>query len=544
MDSSLMTFRIMRKLLQCLQVSVTSEKLRNVISEQLYEGSALAITDILNDLHIDSKVFQLNREDIQYVDCPVISHITESENNMFIVIVEISNEKVKYYDPAINKNVLEKKSTFFEKWTGAVIIPLMNEQARDSDYSKLIGAEKLKQHIDNGIYAGIAICMAVIFLQTLRGHSHCLAIWTLLFSVKMIALLIVSQIVKIELGESNMLIAKVCKTSNCGKVLHSKASRPFSWLTMGDAGAVYFGSGVFILLIAPFTNFLTDCVYMLCVLNLFTLPYTLFSICYQRFVLKTWCPFCLSVMGILWIEFFLGLTVPWATIFSFSVAIMLLSVFTVTAVTVGWLLLRKMLASTDLTDNMRKYVNTVKKDIELFNAVLSNRNTIPELSSFSNEIVLGNEVAKNTLIAVISPNCHTCVALYESIQRFLAFHSDLVKVILRFRTKDKEDDDWEIQIIDSLLTLNMAGSKEKALSFLEEWFKMDHHHIDTWKKRCRLGNLVVSDDAKQLRKQYQEWLLSVDINEAPFVILNNKQVPRYYTFNDVKYFLKKNDIWI
>ena len=196
-----------------------------------------------------------------------------------------------------------------------------------------------------------------------------------------------------------------------------------------------------------------------------------------------------------------------------------------------------MLVSTRMAFSLQTYVNRVKKDTELFKAFLSNQKEIPEFRSFP-EIVLGNVTADNVLIAVITPNCPSCAALYRSIQRFLKSNSDALKVILRFKPGER-DNGWDRQVIEYVLSFNINNMKEKALSVLEEWYNMEYREINVWKKKCNLTDTTVSEEAKLMREAYGNWLLSVDISGAPAMILNNKPAPVYYTFDDVKYFLKR-----
>ena len=536
MRFSFVMFRLLRNLLQSLQVPVTNEYLRNLILEQLYHGSIQTITEILNDLNVESKVYQLEEKDLQLLECPVIVHFKKSENK-FVVVVELHDEDIKYYDPIKNKYIRETKTLFFEKWTGVVLIPFTDERSGDPDYLKHTQEECKEKLINTGIYAGIFVGIFLLFIQILLSHPHEFLIWLPVFLVKIIALFVVLQILKIELGESNSFITKVCKTTDCGKVLHSKASKLFSWLSMGDLGVIYFGMGTFLLMIAPFINELASIVYLLFFLNLFTLPYTIFSISYQRFILKTWCPFCLMIMGILWVEFFFGLTVAWTEIFPLSAFMLLLFGLVAIATSIGWVVLKTILNKANLSESMRKYVNIIKKDTKLFKAVLSTENYIQEFIS-NTEIVLGNKEAENVLIAVISPYCPSCAVLYQSIKIFLTSRSDLVKVILRFKTEDRENG-WDNQIIEYLLTFSINNMKEKALLILEKWYSMENKNLDLWKKKCEIEHVVVSNEAKQMRKEYHNWFFSAEIQGAPAMILNNKLVPRYYTFDDIKYFLKR-----
>jgi len=113
-----------------------------------------------------------------------------------------------------------------------------------------------------------------------------------------------------------------------------------------------------------------------------------------------------------------------------------------------------------------------------------------------------------------------------------------VKVILRFKPENN-DESRANQMIEYILSLIIDNAKEKALSALEIWYKMDYKDIEMWKKKCGMEHCIVSDDAIQMRKDYHKWFLSVDLPGSPAMILNNKPVPSYYTFNDVKYFLKR-----
>ena len=532
MQPSLMIFLVLQKTLHCLHVPVTKERLRNLISEQLYHGSLRTIKEVLSDLNIESQAYQFEQEDINIIECPIIVHFKDLYNK-FVVVVDIQEDHIKYYDPITNNYIIEKMSLFFEKWTGTVLIPFTDEQSGDPDYSKHLKEEREKKNVNIWIFMGISMGFIILLVQTIISHPLNWMLWLSIFAIKIIALTVVSQIVKIELGESNTLIANICKTTDCNNVLNSKASKLFSWLTMGDMGMIYFGSGTFLLIMASFLNDITSIVCLLFFLNLFTLPYTLFSVSYQRFVLKSWCPFCLTVMGLLWTEFFLGLTVDWTVVFPLSIHLLLLVGFTGIIITVCWLVLKKILYAIVTANSLKLYTNKIKKDTKLFNAFLSTQNSIPEFTS-SSEIFLGNENAKNIFIAVISMNCHACVDLYRSIQRFLMFHSEELKVILRFKPSGLDN-----QVIDYILTCNINNMKEMALKILEDWYNIENRDFNKWKKKFDLDNMVVSNDAIQLRNDYLNWLLSFDISGMPVMILNNKPVPFYYTFDDVIYLLKK-----
>ena len=73
---------------------------------------------------------------------------------------------------------------------------------------------------------------------------------------------------------------------------------------MAEIGLIYFSGCLLAMLPAAIGNTSPN-LFIIALLNLFTLPYTLFSIIYQGFIIRSWCLLCLSVMAIFWIEFYI-----------------------------------------------------------------------------------------------------------------------------------------------------------------------------------------------------------------------------------------------
>ena len=532
-----MFFRVLKNLLHGLHLPITNKQLQSLIKDQWFYGSIRTIVEVLSELNIDSKVYQLEEEDFYLIESPVIVYLKDDENRV-VVVVEIQENLIKYYDPIANDYKTERKSKFFEKWTGIVLIPFTDEQSGDPDYLKHLKKERQKKLANILIFAGISVGIVALLIQTFFSYPQFFLIWLALFAIKTIALIVVAHIVKIEFGESNTLISKICNTTDCGKVLNSKASKLFAWLSMGDVGVIYFGFGTLLLIIASFTNELESIVYLLVFLNLFTLPYTFFSVGYQRFVLKTWCPFCLTVMGILWIEFVLGLFVGWIEIFPLQPFLFLIFAFYAIVVSIGWLVLKRLLVRTNIFRGLQMHVNIFKKNTEIFKVILANQDAVPEFSSSFSDIVVGNKDATNELVAIISTNCSACVALYKAIKIFLTIHSDIIRVIFRFKTEERVNSKNN-QIIDYVLTLYKNNMEEQALSVLDEWYNMEYKDMNALKMRCNINQMVISNEAIKMRNDYHNWLVSAEITGVPAMILNNKLVPNYYTFHDIQYFLKR-----
>ena len=93
------------------------------------------------------------------------------------------------------------------------------------------------------------------------------------------------------------------RSFDCERVIDSPAGMIFGILHTADLGVLYFGGSLLVLVFSAFSgDFYHQAVY-LGIFNLFTLPYTVFSVSYQAFKVRKWCALCLIVQLIFWLEF-------------------------------------------------------------------------------------------------------------------------------------------------------------------------------------------------------------------------------------------------
>lgn len=185
---------------------------------------------------------------------------------------------------------------FEKKWTGVALLAYPDERSREPDLSR--------HRFDNFISVAkkwiLAIC-AVILLATGIIHAG------LFGRLSGIALLLVDLA---GLGVTWLLILKTLKVAShsadkicgilqdhgCDTVLEQKASSFFGIFSWSEVGLAYFAVTTIIMLIFPST------LGWLAVINLCCLPFTFWSIWYQRFRLHTWCTLCVTTQALLWLQ--------------------------------------------------------------------------------------------------------------------------------------------------------------------------------------------------------------------------------------------------
>ncbi len=90
---------------------------------------------------------------------------------------------------------------------------------------------------------------------------------------------------------------------DCQRVIDSPAGTVFGLIHTADLGVLYFGGSLLVLVFTAFSPGFYYQVVWLGLLNLLTLPYTIFSVSYQAFKVGKWCALCLIVQAVFWMEF-------------------------------------------------------------------------------------------------------------------------------------------------------------------------------------------------------------------------------------------------
>lgn len=99
--------------------------------------------------------------------------------------------------------------------------------------------------------------------------------------------------------------AECCRNMDATLFLEQKASKFFGLFGWSEVGIAYFSVTTLIMLIFP------QQIHYLALINGCCLPFTFWSIWYQKFRIKTWCTLCVTTQCLLWLQFFCYLLGGW-----------------------------------------------------------------------------------------------------------------------------------------------------------------------------------------------------------------------------------------
>ena len=109
--------------------------------------------------------------------------------------------------------------------------------------------------------------------------------------------LLVLQQLKIHSNYADKICSLFSK-SDCNNVLESEAAKLWGVFGWSEIGLGYFVSSVLLVLFVPKT------ISILALINIIALPYSFWSVWYQKVKARQWCPLCLIVQVFFTVEYF------------------------------------------------------------------------------------------------------------------------------------------------------------------------------------------------------------------------------------------------
>lgn len=263
----------------------------------------------------------------------------------FLIILKYNENGVTYMTRQRIFTVPKEK--ILESWNG---IALLAEIDADS-----IEPEYLRHHVGE-MAKSVKYYTLIVLIVALSGfamwqsglYSHWAA-W-LLVCFDCAGILFSWMLVQKSLGIHNSAAEAVCSVleeGGCDELARSEASSFMGIFKWSEVGLAYFTVSLAAMFLFP------QILPVLAAINILCLPYTVWSITYQKFKAKVWCTLCVSVQATLWLLFATYLLGGWT-----DQILPLTSDFCVEFVIMGCSYLAALLAINRLDDALLKYFIT------------------------------------------------------------------------------------------------------------------------------------------------------------------------------------------
>lgn len=521
-----------------LRVKITESSLTNNLIEHPDYPSLLAISDVMKNYGINNISVKTSIDNIAKLPLPYIAQVkgVKTKEHLFTVITEVNADSLNWYNPETKKKETIGHAPFADIFTGYVQLAEVGENSGEKDYEEKHKKEKRSRCIINNLALSIPLFTIIIGTISFWQIGFAKSIFPIIFTALTLTGVIVGILLLLyEADQYNPTLQKVChsgKKTNCAAILNSASSKIFgiSWAVIGST---YFSGLLFTLLGGAIIN--PEFLLIAAWLNVMALPFIIYSIFYQWQIAKQWCPMCLAVQAVIFLQFITALAGRFHNIIA-PKELTLSSLYTVALCIImtffAIMLLTLSLEKAKENKQNKIALQRLKHNPQIFDALLSKQKQISAPTEGLG-ITLGNPNAKNRLIKVCNPYCGPCAKAHQTIVNLMHYNPELQLQIIF--TASPEDADTRNIPVKHLLAISDKDDKHLTEQALDDWYFAEKKDYAKFATKHPINN----DLKKQTEnvKAMHDWCKETEIQFTPTFFINGNQLPEIYSIADLQYFL-------
>ena len=286
-------------LLTVLKVPFTKDYTKQRFETMPFK-TLFGVSQLLKEYGVESKGYQL-KDKSELTKLPV-PFIAQTQGGL-VIVTKVNNDSMAYLTQGVAETI--PVSEFTEISTGVVLLPSVQNGAREPDYNKHLTTVII--NTSKKVLLWVLAGVLSAYLIVIHDLWHYWSFWGLL-AVDCFGIWLTYMLVQKSLSIKSHVADKVCgvlQEGGCDSILKTNASSFFGIFSWSEVGFTYFGVSLLAMLISPAT------IHWLSLINICCLPFTIWSISYQKFVAKHWCTLCVCVQASLWLQFICYLLGGW-----------------------------------------------------------------------------------------------------------------------------------------------------------------------------------------------------------------------------------------
>lgn len=308
---------------------------------------------------------------------------------------------------------------------------------------------------------------------------------------------------------------------DCKEILDDAGSELLGRFGWAEIGLGFFAANLLAaLLLMPEASFVLGAV------NTLALAYSVWSIWYQKFVIRRWCVLCLLVQGVVLLLFlntllfgYFGSPVP-------DLATIAGVLFLYAGCTIGCALLIPVLAAGSECERVRCDLRSFKSNESVFASLLFREKSFRHVADDS-ALVFGNPEGKIAVTVLSNPHCHPCAQMHEKISRIAARNGNI-----RIRYVLTSFGGEMVRSAEFLVAVYLEYGREKAARIYDEWFAGGSKFPDEFFARYPLDT-----DSERVRTEmakHKRWRDETGFRATPTVLVAGYLLPVAYTVDDLE----------
>ena len=414
--------------LELLKVKHTKDFSNRYFNEHPHKYNLFGLSSMLSDYGVENAGTRIEdkENDIFNIECPFIAYIGSD----FVVVYKTPKSPKGDLEPIPqsfsdsihylrnSKKITNTIEQFIQSWTGVILLAETTPNSIEPEYK-----EHRKKELLNIAQKSILILAGILIfgLAYINNFLYNNLGITSLLAVNLIGVYICYLLVLQQMHIHSNYADKICSLlgksgkSDCNNVLESDAAKLFGIFGWSKIGLGYFSSNILLLLFFP------QSVSILALINILALPYSFWSVWYQKVKTRQWCPLCLIVQALLWSIFILNLIFVYIRFPYFDIAtlkdiLFVGSLFASLVFTFN--LVIPNLSSKNGMEQIKQEINSIKANEDVFEALLK-KHPYYEVSKADYQILFGNPDADLVITVFTNPFCNPCAKMHKRIEKLL-----------------------------------------------------------------------------------------------------------------------------
>jgi uncharacterized membrane protein len=458
--------------------------------------SLLCIYEVLNLAGIKCVIHQIDNEDLSNISFPVLLHLHDEDLALVPNTIELEN---------FDKNL----------WTGVMLNISKVETELTDSYQNALKANKQVTNRNLLLYSGFGLSFSFINIINQNFDKTSLSLTSLL------GVYVGWQLFLKETGSASEWVDKACRTvgNGCDKVLNSKIADGILGIKPVDAVIYYFAIMLFSNLFIPITSLEK-------LILLFALPITIFSLYYQKFIIKGWCVLCLAVSMIIWIQF--GFVFRQGFQLDFPTANSVLYFIVGLVICLSWFPFKTFYFQREAQKEENIKALRLNRNPSVFNFLLRQQRQVFIPNWEDGMTFHKNDYSPINITVVCQPYCMPCSKAHEQLNELVkCFPYDISLNVKWLSVNDKAD-----KILKLLFGMVEKENNEEGFAMIEKWFEL----MDVDKFRAFYGGRTYHENS-DWTEEHNNWTKLNHVEFTPTIFINSYQMPSEYSIEDLKIIL-------
>jgi glutaredoxin len=484
--------------------------------------SLLSIADTLSFFKIKNLATKINNEDIANLPSNFIALIKDTNLSSNLTLVEKNNKGYKY---SHNDHVVEiNEETFLNRFQNIVLLVDKDEERKELNEPK-----KSKKVL---ILYSALVGLCYLTLTFINGFSISLGLFVLLSSI---GVYLSYEAISSEFGIKTKFSEAICTitiSADCNAVINSVKSKTIKKIGISNISFAFFFTQLLGLFLFSIFQKSGEFFNIISILLLLSIPVIALSIYYQTLIEKKWCPICMAIILVIFLELSILISTDnfqaiLRPVYFISYIFLLIGVYSLIYLIKNSYKFNIVLKS-EIAQN-----NRFKRNYSLFKMSLQASEKL-KIKTFDFEnIILGNPNSNLKIIVVSSPFCSHCKKAHELITKILDRYNDKVSIQFHFNLDMASSEQNTKDLHFKLVEIYLKYGQNQFLKNVDTWFKTtDYNKIEGISELSQ--NQAKSTEI--LQKQYN-WNRENELNFTPAIIVNGFHFPKEYNRSDLIFFI-------